>query len=117
MTGTLFNTLHLMFEQQYTEFAMAVDVIAERIRALGHPAPGTYAAFGRLTGIAEEEGVPTAETMNRRLVAGQETLVRTAREIFAVVDAASDQPAADLLTQRTQVHEKNAWMLESHLEQ
>jgi starvation-inducible DNA-binding protein len=116
VTGPMFNTLHLMFEQQYTELALAVDVIAERIRALGHPAPGSYAAFGRLTGIEEEEGVPSAEKMVRDLVAGQETVVRTARAIFPIVEAANDQPTADLLTQRMQVHEKTAWMLRSLLE-
>lgn len=116
VTGPLFNTLHLMFEQQYTELALAVDAIAERIRTLGYPAPGSYAAFGRLTAIAEEEGVPSAEEMIRRLVAGQETVVRTARAIFPTVDEANDQPTADLLTQRMQVHEKTAWMLRSLLE-
>jgi starvation-inducible DNA-binding protein len=116
VTGPMFNTLHLMFEQHYTELALAVDVIAERIRALGHPAPGSYAAFARLTGIAEEEGVPRAEEMIRQLVAGQQTVVRTARSIFPTVEAANDQPTADLLTQRMQVHEKNAWMLRSLLE-
>ena len=97
-----------MFEQQYAELALGVDLIAERIRALGYPTPGSYAAFGRLTSITEEEGMPTADEMIRRLVVGQEAVVRTAREIFAVVDAANDQPTADLLTQRMQVHEKNA---------
>ncbi|MEY6434057.1 Dps family protein [Thioalkalicoccus limnaeus] len=115
VTGPMFNTLHLMFEQQYTELAAAVDEIAERIRALGHPAPGSYAAYAALTEIPEEEGVPDAEEMIRRLVAGQETVARTARSIFPLVDEAHDEPTADLLTQRMQVHEKNAWMLRSLL--
>ena len=113
--GPMFNTLHLMFEQQYTELAAAVDLIAERIRALGHPAPGSYQAYAQLTDIEEEQGVPGAEEMIRRLVAGQETVVRTARSVFPAVEAANDQPTADLLTQRMQVHEKTAWMLRSML--
>jgi starvation-inducible DNA-binding protein len=115
VTGPLFNTLHLMFEQQYTELATAVDEIAERIRALGHPAPGSYRAFSKLTAIEEEDAVPSAEEMIRQLVLGQETVVRTAREIFPLADAANDEPTADLLTQRMQLHEKNAWMLRSML--
>jgi starvation-inducible DNA-binding protein len=117
VTGPLFNTLHLMFEQQYTELATAVDEIAERIRALGHPAPGSYRAFANLTSIEEEEGVPSAEDMIRELVTGQETVVRTAREVFPVASEAHDEPTADLLTQRMQLHEKNAWMLRSMLGQ
>lgn len=117
VTGPLFNTLHLMFEQQYTELATAVDEIAERIRALGHPAPGSYRAFASLTKIKEEEGVPSAEEMIRQLVIGQETVVRTAREVFPLADEAHDEPSADLLTQRMQLHEKNAWMLRSMLGQ
>lgn len=116
VTGPMFQTLHIMFEQQYTELATAVDEIAERIRALGFPAPGTYAEFSRLSSISESEGVPSAEEMIRLLVEGQETVVRTARSIFPVVDDASDEPTADLLTQRMQVHEKTAWMLRSLLE-
>jgi starvation-inducible DNA-binding protein len=116
VTGPMFNTLHLMFEQQYTELATAVDLIAERIRALGHAAPGSYKAYAKMTDIAEEEGVPNAQEMIRRLVAGQEAVVRTARSVFPAVEAASDEPTADLLTQRMQVHEKNAWMLRSMLE-
>jgi starvation-inducible DNA-binding protein len=116
VTGPMFNTLHLMFEQQYTELATAVDLIAERIRALGHPAPGSYKAYAKLTDIAEEESVPNAQEMIRQLVAGQEAVVRTARSIFPAVEAAADEPTADLLTQRMQVHEKNAWMLRSMLE-
>ncbi len=115
VTGPLFNTLHLMFEQQYTELATAVDEIAERIRALGHPAPGSYRAYARLTEIEEEEGVPAAEEMIEQLVKGQEAVVRTARTVFPVVETASDEATADLLTQRMQVHEKNAWMLRSML--
>ena len=116
VTGPMFNTLHLMFETQYNELALAVDQIAERIRALGHPAPGSYRAFSRLSSVQEEEGVPPAEEMIRQLVIGQETVVRTAREIFPTVDRAHDEPTADLLTQRMQIHEKNAWMLRSMLE-
>ena len=113
VTGPMFNTLHLMFEQQYTELALAVDEIAERIRALGFPAPGSYAAYAKLTQIQEENEVPAAEDMIRNLVTAQEAVVRTARQAFAVADAAADEPTADLLTQRMQVHEKNAWMLRS----
>ena len=116
VTGPMFNTLHLMFETQYNEMALAVDLIAERIRALGYPAPGTYAEFAKLSSIKDAQGVPKAEDMIRELVAGQEAVVRTARAVFAAVGAASDEPSADLLTQRMQVHEKNAWMLRSLLE-
>lgn len=116
VTGPMFNTLHTMFETQYTELATAVDEIAERIRALDHPAPGSYKAFAKLTSIDEEDGVPSAEEMIRQLVLGQEAVVRTAREIFPVADDAHDEPTADLLTQRMQIHEKNAWMLRSMLE-
>jgi len=115
VTGPQFNTLHLMFEQQYTELATAVDEIAERIRALGEPAPGSYKQFAKLTRIEEEDKVPDAETMLRQLVIGQETIVRTAREMFPVVDKSADEPTADLLTQRMQIHEKNAWMMRSML--
>ncbi|MDQ2694631.1 MAG: DNA starvation/stationary phase protection protein [Pseudomonadota bacterium] len=115
VTGPLFNSLHLMFEQQYTELALAVDAIAERIRALGFPAPGSYAQFGKLTAIREETGTPSAEDMLRQLVADQETVVRTARSVFPIVDKANDEPTADLLTQRMQIHEKTAWMLRSML--
>jgi starvation-inducible DNA-binding protein len=115
VTGPMFQTLHLMFEQQYNELALAVDLIAERIRALGFPAPGTYKEFSKLSSITEEEGTPTAEEMIRKLVEGQEAVVRTARSVFPVVDRANDEPTADLLTQRMQVHEKTAWMLRSLL--
>lgn len=115
VTGPMFNTLHLMFEGQYNELALAVDSIAERIRALGFPAPGTYAAYARLSTIKEEEGVPDAQEMIRLLVQGQEAVVRTARSIFPLADKVADEPTADLLTQRMQVHEKTAWMLRSLL--
>jgi starvation-inducible DNA-binding protein len=112
----MFQTLHLMFEAQYTELALAVDLIAERIRALGFPAPGTYREYAKLSSIKETDGVPEAKQMIRLLVDGQEAIVRTARGIFPVVDKANDEPTADLLTQRMQVHEKTAWMLRSLLE-
>ncbi len=115
VTGPMFQTLHLMFETQYNELALAVDLIAERIRALGFPAPASYREFGKLTSIQEDEDTPDATEMIRRLVAGQETVTRTARSIFPVVDKANDEPTADLLTQRMQLHEKNAWMLRSLL--
>jgi starvation-inducible DNA-binding protein len=115
VTGPMFSTLHLMFEQQYTELALAVDAIAERIRALGMPAPGSYQAFAALTEIKEETSVPDASEMIRQLVSGQETVVRTARDVFRVAEKANDEPTADLLTQRMQIHEKNAWMLRSML--
>ena len=115
VTGPLFNTLHLMFETQYTELALAVDLIAERIRALGLPAPGSYTHFAKLTCIQEETGVPAAEEMIRQLVRDQEAVVRTARSIFPVIERAGDEPTADLLTQRMQIHEKTAWMLRSML--
>jgi starvation-inducible DNA-binding protein len=116
VTGPHFNSLHLMFMNQYTEQWTALDMIAERIRALGHPAPGTYQQFVKLASIREVAGVPNANNMVRHLVAAQEATARTARELFKVVDAANDQPTADLLTQRLEVHEKTAWMLRSLLE-
>ncbi len=116
VTGPMFNTLHLMFETQYTELALAVDLIAERIRALGEPAPGTYGQFVRLTSIKEEDGVPPATDMIRLLVQGQEAVVRTARSVFPIAEKAGDEPTCDLLTQRMQLHEKTAWMLRSMLE-
>ncbi|MEM9265876.1 MAG: Dps family protein [Cyanobacteria bacterium P01_F01_bin.13] len=116
VTGPMFQTLHLMFEEQYNELALAVDAIAERIRALGFPAPGTYSEYAKLSSISETEGVPKAEEMIALLVEGQETVARTAREVFAVADEANDEPTADLLTQRLQIHEKNAWMLRSLLQ-
>ena len=113
--GPMFNTLHLMFEQQYTELATAVDEIAERIRALGVPAPGSYAQFSGLTAVGEETSVPAAKEMIAQLAKDQEIVVRTAREVFPVADQAHDEPTADLLTQRMQIHEKTAWMLRSML--
>ena len=115
VTGPQFRELHLMFEEHYTELAAAVDEIAERIRALGVKAPGSYTAFGKLTSIDEAFGNETAEEMIRQLVIGQETVARTAREAIKAAEAASDAPTADLLTQRMQTHEKNAWMLRSML--
>lgn len=116
VTGPMFNALHNMFEEQYTELATAVDEIAERIRALGMPAPGSYAEFARLASVDEAKGGENAEEMIRQLVIGQETVVRTAREAFPAADEAHDEPTVDLLTQRMQIHEKNAWMLRSTLE-
>jgi starvation-inducible DNA-binding protein len=112
----MFQTLHLMFETQYNELALAVDLVAERIRALGFPAPASYSAYAKLSSIEETEGVPEAREMIRLLVRGQEAVARTARKIFPLVDKANDEPTADLLTQRMQVHEKTAWMLRSLLE-
>jgi starvation-inducible DNA-binding protein len=112
----MFNTLHLMFMGQYTEQWNALDLIAERIRALGHPAPGTYKEFVKLASIKEVGGVPSANDMIRHLVSAQEATARTARELFPLVSKANDQPTADLLTQRLEVHEKTAWMLRSLLE-
>jgi starvation-inducible DNA-binding protein len=116
VTGPMFQTLHLMFETQYNELALAVDLVAERIRALGHPAPGTYSEYAKLSSIPESAGVPKAEKMIELLVEGQESVVRTARSIFPLVEKVNDEPTADLLTQRMQVHEKTAWMLRSLLE-
>jgi starvation-inducible DNA-binding protein len=117
VTGPMFQTLHLMFETQYTELALAVDLIAERIRALGFPAPGSYTAYAKLSSIPETTDVPKAEEMIKLLVEGQEAVCRTARSIFPVAEKASDEPTADLLTQRLQLHEKTAWMLRSLLDQ
>lgn len=111
----MFQTLHLMFETQYTELALAVDLIAERIRALGAPAPGSYREFTALSSVSEDEDRPDAMEMVRRLMAGQESVARTARSIFPAVEHAHDEPTADLLTQRLQIHEKTAWMLRSLL--
>jgi starvation-inducible DNA-binding protein len=116
VTGPMFQTLHLMFETQYNELALAVDLIAERIRALGVPAPGTYKQFLELSSIKEADGVPKAEDMIRLLVGGHETAARTSREVFKVAETSNDQSTCDLLTQRLQVHEKTAWMLRSLLE-
>jgi starvation-inducible DNA-binding protein len=117
VTGPQFNSLHVMFMGQYTEQWNALDIIAERIRALGFPAPGTYKEFVKLASIKEIEGVPKANDMIRHLVVAQEATARTARKLFPVVDAANDQPSADVLTQRIDVHEKTAWMLRSLLEE
>lgn len=116
VTGPMFQTLHLMFEAHYTELALAVDLVAERIRALGFPAPGSYRQFAQLSSIKEEDGVPKAEEMIRLLVEGHETVARTARQVFKTAESVSDQPTCDLLTQRMQIHEKTAWMLRSLLE-
>jgi len=116
VTGPMFNTLHLMFMDQYTELWTALDAIAERIRALGHPAPYGAGAIAVLASIPESQGVPAALAMVRELVEGHEAVARTIRRVFAVADEASDQPTADLLTQRLQIHEKTAWMLRSLLE-
>jgi starvation-inducible DNA-binding protein len=116
VTGPMFNTLHNMFMTQYTEQWAALDLIAERIRALGEPAPATYKEFSRLTSIAEVSGTPKALEMVRYLVKAQEATAKTARKLFSLVDKANDQPTADLLTQRLDIHEKTAWMLRSILE-
>jgi starvation-inducible DNA-binding protein len=116
VTGPMFNTLHLMFETQYNELWTALDEIAERIRSLGYPAPATLAQYDRLSSIKETDGQPKAEQMVRLLVEGNEAVARTARSIFPAVEEAEDEATADLLTQRMQIHEKNAWMLRSLLE-
>ena len=115
VTGPMFNTLHLMFEEQYNELWMAVDLIAERIRSLGAFAPGSYSAFAQLSTIPSADGVPAAQEMIADLVAGHEAVTRTARSVFPVADAAHDESTADLITQRLSVHEKTAWMLRSML--
>ncbi len=116
VTGPMFQTLHTLFMQQYTELWQSLDLIAERIRALGMHAPGTYRQFAELSSIKESEGVPRANQMLRQLLEGQEAVARTARAAFTTAEQANDQPTCDLLTQRLQVHEKNAWMLRSLLE-
>lgn len=117
VTGPQFNTLHTMFMAQYTEQWAALDMIAERIRALGHPAPGTYKEFVKLSSIKEVEGKPKALEMVRHLVLAQEATAKTARSLFSIIEKANDQPSADLLTQRIDIHEKTAWMLRSMLEE
>lgn len=117
VTGPMFRTLHLMFMEQYTEQWNALDQIAERIRSLGHPAPATYKAFVKLATIQEVDGVPKAVEMISLLVSAQEQTAKTARGLFALVEEANDQPTADLITQRLEVHEKTAWMLRSLLEE
>lgn len=116
VTGPMFNTLHTMFMTQYTELWTALDEIAERIRALGYPAPGSFSQFSALATVKEEPGVPKAQDMIRQLVEGHEAVARTARAVFPTAEEANDQPTADLLTQRLQIHEKTAWMLRSLLE-
>ncbi len=116
VTGQMFQTLHLMFEGQYNELALAVDLIAERIRALGVHAPGTYSQYAKLTSIKEDADVPNAMMMIRNLVEAQETVIRTARSIYPLAEKATDETTADLLTQRLQIHEKTAWMLRSLIE-
>ncbi|MCS4308991.1 starvation-inducible DNA-binding protein [Rheinheimera pacifica] len=113
VTGPMFQTLHTLFETQYNELALAVDDIAERIRALGEFAPGSYKEYAKLTSIKEADGIPTAEEMIKDLVKGQEAIAKTARSIVPVADEASDEVTLDLLTQRMTVHEKTAWMLRS----
>ena len=114
--GPMFHSLHTMFEQQYTELALAVDEVAERIRALGELAPGSYSEFAKLASIPEGNSRNDAQAMIRELVEGQEAVVRTCRALFPAVDEANDEPTHDLLTTRMQTHEKNAWMLRSLLE-
>lgn len=117
VTGPMFNSLHAMFMEQYTELWNAVDPVAERIRSLGYPAPGSYAQFGRLASLPDvPEQPPAAMEMVRILVKGHEAVARTARELFPTADKANDEPTADLLTQRLTVHEQTAWMLRSLLE-
>jgi len=113
VTGPMFQTLHTLFETQYNELALAVDDIAERIRALGEFAPGSYKEYAKLTSIKEADGIPSAEEMIKDLVKGQEAIAKTARSIVPVTDEASDEVTLDLLTQRMTVHEKTAWMLRS----
>ena len=115
VTGPMFQTLHTLFEEQYTELATAIDDVAERIRSLGHPAPGSFAAFAKLSEIPDTDGVPKAEQMIRLLVEAHETVIRTARGVVPVAENAGDQATADLATQRLQLHEKTAWMLRSLL--
>lgn len=117
VTGPMFNTLHLMFEGQYTELALAVDVIAERVRALGARALGSYSAYAKLTEISEDNGVSSAKAMIQELLEGQEIVIRNARALYPLVQKADDEATADLLTQRIQLHEKTAWMLRSLLEE
>jgi len=116
VTGPQFRALHVMYEEQYTELAAAVDEIAERIRALGHPAPGTFARFSELSSIEEDTGVPPADEMTRQLAVGHEAVDRTARNVFGLAEEAEDQVTMDLLVERMQIHEKAAWMLRSLLQ-
>jgi starvation-inducible DNA-binding protein len=114
--GPMFTTLHTLFEVEYTELALAVDAIAERIRSVGAPAPGTYAAFQQLSAVKERGGVPSAKEMIKELVRDQGIVAETAREVLRAAAAAGDDASEDLAVQRIQVHEKNAWMLRSHLD-
>ena len=114
--GPMFTTLHTLFETEYLELALAVDEIAERIRALGHVAPGSYTEFSKLSKGKEATGVPPAAKMIEELAADQDTVVATAKDVFAIAEGANDQATADLATRRMQIHDKNAWMLRSHLE-
>ncbi len=116
VTGPQFNSLHAMFMQQYTALALSVDEVAERIRALGFPAPGSYRAYSKLSEIKEEDGVPSAEEMVRNLVIGHETLVRSARKAFPAAEKGNDEASVDLLTQLIRASEKTAWMLRSQVE-
>ncbi len=116
VTGPMFTTLHTLFETQYTELALAVDEIAERIRTVGAFAPGSYTAFAKLTTVKEENGRPKATDMIRNLVSDQEAIAKAARSVIAAADKAGDQATVDLATRRLDVHQKNAWMLQSHLE-
>ena len=115
VVGPMFHTLHTMFEVEYTELALAVDEIAERIRALGEPAPGTYREFAALAAVAEDSDRPDAHEMIRRLVDAHQTTARTIREVLPIAEAAPDQVSTDLLVRRLDVHEKTAWMLRSLL--
>lgn len=117
VTGPMFHTLHTMFETQYNELALAVDLVAERIRSLGVRAPGSYAEFSKLSSIKEEEGTPHAKEMIRSLVLGNEAVAKTARSVFSAAEKGNDEATLDLLTQRLQLHEKTSWMLRSLLEE
>lgn len=117
VTGPMFQTLHTMFMVLYNEQWLAIDLVAERIRSLGSPAPGTYEDFARLTSIKPSSGLPSAREMISELVEGQQAVARTARKLFPIAEQGNDQPTCDLLTQRMQIHEKNAWMLRSLLEE
>jgi starvation-inducible DNA-binding protein len=116
VTGPMFTTLHTMFETQYTELALAVDEIAERIRSLGEFAPGSYTAFSQLSSVKEAEGIPKAMEMIKQLVADQEEIVAIAKTVIDAADASGDQVSGDLAIRRIELHQKNAWMLRSHLE-
>lgn len=116
VTGPMFTTLHTLFETQYTELALAVDEIAERIRSLGAYAPGSLTAFAEISAVQEETGHPDAQQMIRNLVEDQKAVATVAGKVIEAAEAAGDQASADLATRRTDVHEKNAWMLQSHLE-